>query len=60
MSEIYFNQNNLNNINNFITQLKYNCKETYEYDLNSDITGELNKLGLLILNLKKIYDELKI
>jgi hypothetical protein len=37
---------------------KHNCKDTYDDELKSDITGELHKLALIGFEFeKKIHDE---
>jgi len=39
---------------------KHNCKYTYDYDIKSDITGELHKLACIGFEFeKKIHDERK-
>ena len=45
-------------INDYIKFRKYKCKDTFDDELKSDITGELHKLALIGFEFeKKIHDE---
>ena len=44
-------------INDYIKFRKYKCKDTFDDELKSDITGELHKLALIGFEFeKKIHD----